>query len=52
MASEPVAQKFSTRLTGLPWILSGPAMVMPDMPDWAVPNQKASTSSCATPADA
>ena len=42
-ASEPVAQKFSTRVTGLPSSCNGRASVMPLMPLCAVPNQYAST---------
>ena len=38
-ASEPVAQKFSTRVTGLSSSWSGRASVMPLMPLCAVPNQ-------------
>ena len=42
-ASAPVAQKFSTRVTGLPTSCSGRASAMPLMPDIAVPSQYAST---------
>ena len=49
-ASDPVAQKFSTRVTGLPSSASGLASVMPLMPDCAVPSQYASMSSFVAPA--
>src|SRR6516165_4462612 len=42
---------FSTRTTGLPVSSSGLDSTSPAMPDWAVPTQKASTSSLVTPAD-
>src|SRR3954469_13968156 len=51
-ASAPVAQKFSTRVTGLPTSCSGRASAMPLMPDIAVPSQYAAVLSLATPADA
>jgi hypothetical protein len=44
-----VAQKFSTRVTGLPSSLSGIDSVMPAMPVCAVPSQYASTSCFDTP---
>jgi hypothetical protein len=49
-ASLPVAQKFSTWVTGLCWIFNGRLSVRPDSPDPIVPNQKASMSSSVTPA--
>ena len=50
-ASEPVAQKFSTWVTGLWSIFSGRLSVSPDSPEPIVPNQNASTSSSLTPAE-
>src|SRR5690349_9161275 len=50
-ASEPVAQKFSTCVTGLSCSCNGRASAIPLMPDIAVPSQYASTSSLVTPAD-
>ena len=47
-----MAQKFSTRVTGLPSSFSGWLSVNPLIPLEAVPSQKASTSSLATPAEA
>ena len=38
-ASDPEAQKFSTRVTGLSLMRSGRATNSPLMPDWAVPSQ-------------
>src|SRR3954469_16453477 len=52
MASDAVAQKFSTCVTGLSCSCNGRARAMPLMPDIAVPSQYASTSSLVTPADA
>src|SRR6476660_3491567 len=51
-ASEAVAQKFSTCVTGLSCSCSGRASAMPLMPDMAVPSQYASTSSLVMPVDA
>src|SRR5262245_47297481 len=51
-ASEPVAQKFSTRVTGLSCSCNGRANAIPLMPDIAVPSQYASTSCFVMPADA
>ena len=48
----PVAQKFSTWVTGLSWSCNGRASAMPLMPDIAVPSQYASMSSLVMPADA
>src|SRR5215212_4383001 len=42
---------FSSRVTGLYWILSGRDRVSPDRPEPMVPSQNASTSSRVTPAD-
>jgi hypothetical protein len=50
-ASDPVAQKFSTWVTGLCWIFNGLLRVRPERPEPIVPSQNASTSSSATPAE-
>ena len=50
-ASDPVAQKFSTRVTGLWSIFSGRLSVSPERPEPIVPSQNASTSSSVMPAD-
>jgi len=50
--SEPVAQKFSTWVTGLSCSWSGRASAMPLIPEKAVPSQYASTSSLVRPAEA
>src|SRR5260370_36751059 len=49
-ASDSVAQKFSTLVTGLLCSSRGRESVMPDIPDIAVPSQKASMSCLPTPA--
>src|SRR2546423_2172775 len=51
-ASDAVAQKFSTCVTGLSWSCNGRASIIPLIPDIAVPSQYASMSSLLTPADA
>ena len=47
-----MAQKFSTRVTGLWSSLSGRARVIPENPDIMVPNQNASMSPTSTLAEA
>ena len=50
-ASEPVAHRFSTRVTGGMSNFRGTDSVSPPTPDCRVPSQKASTSWMPTPAD-
>jgi len=51
IASLPVAHMFSSRVTGLYWILSGSERVRPEMPLPVVPSQYASTLSGSIPAE-